>query len=62
MNAVSIVLVVESIRELATHKPTDVEKLYIPSLVAVGIAFVTKLVLAIVNYGLRKHSSQLEML
>ncbi|PWN44525.1 hypothetical protein IE81DRAFT_364798 [Ceraceosorus guamensis] len=62
MLSVSLILIVESIRDIATHKAGEENDLYIPSLVAVGVAFATKLTLAVVNYGLRKYSSQLEML
>jgi cation diffusion facilitator family transporter len=62
MLSVSLVLVVESIRALATHDPNDKPELYIPSIVAVGVAFAVKALLAVINYGFRKYSSQLEML
>lgn len=62
MGSVSVILIVESARDIASHKASDVESFHIPSLVAVGIAFVTKAVLAVLNYMFRKHSSQLEML
>lgn len=62
MGSVSVILIVESARDIGAHKPGDVEGFHIPSLVAVGIAFVTKAVLAVLNYMFRKHSSQLEML
>ncbi|PWN52303.1 hypothetical protein IE53DRAFT_405218 [Violaceomyces palustris] len=60
MGMVSAILIVQSIQELARN---DSDKaLHIPSLVAVGIAFLTKLSLAIYCYGLRKYSSQVEVL
>jgi divalent metal cation (Fe/Co/Zn/Cd) transporter len=62
MGSVSVLLIVESARDIGSHKPTDVEVLHVPSLIAVGIALVTKIVLGIFNYAYRKHSSQLEML
>ncbi|KAJ1033932.1 hypothetical protein NDA16_000140 [Ustilago loliicola] len=60
MGMVSAILVVESIQELATGDGD--KKLHIASLIAVGIAFITKAVLAIYCFGLRKHSSQVEVL
>lgn len=60
MGMVSAILVVESIKELATGDGD--KKLHIASLIAVGVAFVTKAVLAIYCFGLRKYSSQVEVL
>lgn len=60
MGMVSAILIVESIQELATGDGD--KKLHIASLIAVGVAFVTKAALAIYCYGLRKYSSQVEVL
>ncbi|KIS68232.1 uncharacterized protein UMAG_03814 [Mycosarcoma maydis] len=60
MGMVSAILVVESIKELA--RGDSDKKLHIASLIAVGIAFVTKALLAIYCFGLRKYSSQVEVL
>ncbi|PWZ03677.1 hypothetical protein BCV70DRAFT_197881 [Testicularia cyperi] len=60
MGMVSAILVVESIQELATGDGD--KKLHIPALIAVGVAFITKATLAIYCYGLRKYSSQVEVL
>lgn len=60
MGMVSAILVVESIKELATGDGD--KKLHIASLIAVGVAFVTKAILAIYCFGLRKYSSQVEVL
>lgn len=62
MATVSVVLIVESLRDIASHKDGDTKKLYIPSLIAVGVAFLTKAGLGILNYLYRRHSSQLDML
>ncbi|UZJ51196.1 hypothetical protein CBS101457_000516 [Exobasidium rhododendri] len=62
MSSVSMILIVESARDIASHKDTDVETLHIPALIAVGVAFVTKAILGILNYAFRKYSSQLDML
>lgn len=62
MGAVSVVLIVESARDIGSHKEGDTKDLYIPSLIAVGCAFLTKLVLGVFNYMYRRHSSQLDML
>ncbi|KAJ9473986.1 ZT_dimer domain-containing protein [Pseudozyma hubeiensis] len=60
MGMVSAILVVESIKDLATGD--NDRKLHIASLIAVGVAFVTKAILAIYCFGLRKYSSQVEVL
>ncbi|SPO28084.1 related to mitochondrial Fe2+ transporter MMT1 and related transporters (cation diffusion facilitator superfamily) [Ustilago trichophora] len=60
MGMVSAILVVESIKELATGDGD--KELHIASLIAVGVAFVTKALLAIYCFGLRKYSSQVEVL
>jgi hypothetical protein len=40
MGMVNLILIVESIRSIATHtKGEDTTKLHIPSLIAVGVAF-----------------------
>ncbi|KAG2160433.1 hypothetical protein VTO58DRAFT_105153 [Aureobasidium pullulans] len=61
LTAVSLVLVVESIRALAsTHH--DLGKFAIPAIVAAACGFSIKLSLAAYCFTFRKHSSQLEML
>ncbi|SOV06924.1 related to cation diffusion facilitator 10 [Ustilago sp. UG-2017a] len=60
MGMVSAILVVESIKELATGDQD--KELHLASLIAVGIAFVTKAILALYCFGLRKYSSQVEVL
>lgn len=62
MGAVSLILIVESIRDIGSHKAGDKNDLHIPSLVAVGVAFCTKVLLAIYCFGLRKYSSQVQVL
>lgn len=57
------ILIVESIRSLATHNPADDDKeLHIPSLVAVGIALATKLALFAYCYAIKGSSSQVQVL
>ncbi|KAJ9110023.1 hypothetical protein QFC20_003097 [Naganishia adeliensis] len=58
----TIILQVESIRSAATHDAGDTNDLYIPALVSVGIAFVTKFSLFLFCYSLRKRSSQVQVL
>ena len=60
MGMVSAILIVQSIQELAKGEAD--RKLYLPSLIAVAVAFLTKLALAIYCFGLRKYSSQVEVL
>jgi ABC-type transport system involved in cytochrome bd biosynthesis fused ATPase/permease subunit len=62
MICVSAILIVESARDIASHKSTDVERLHLPSLIAVAASFAAKAVLAVINYRLRKQSSQVNML
>lgn len=60
MGAVSIILVVESIRDLATGSGED-KKLHVPSLVAVGVAFGVKFGLFLYCLALQRFSSQIEV-
>ena len=60
MTAVSFILIVESIRELVTG--SENRTLHIPSVVAVGVAFVTKLCLFAYCWALRKKYSQIHIL
>lgn len=63
MGAVSVILVVESIRALATHGDgEDTNRLNIPSLVAVAIAFGVKFALFLYCFALRRFSSQIGVL
>ncbi|KAK5999979.1 hypothetical protein QM012_005067 [Aureobasidium pullulans] len=59
--AVSLVLVVESIRALASDGH-ELNKFHIEAIIAAAIGFGIKLFLAIYCFIFRKHSSQLEML
>lgn len=60
MTAVSFILIVESIRELAEQN--DNSKFHVPSVVAVGIAFATKLGLFLYCWALRNKYSQIRIL
>lgn len=62
MGAVSIILVIESIRNVTTHSSENLHGLHIPSLVAVGVAFVVKLSLFFYCMALRRFSSQIQVL
>ncbi|ORY01657.1 hypothetical protein BCR34DRAFT_493690 [Clohesyomyces aquaticus] len=63
MVTVSIVLIVESIRDLASHDSTKVTKDFnLPSVIAVGIAFATKLSLFFYCWALRNVYSQVRIL
>lgn len=62
MGAVSIILVVESIRDIATHGDDATKGLHIPSLVAVGVAFFAKLCLFFYCMALRRFSTQIQVL
>ncbi|PWW79781.1 hypothetical protein C7212DRAFT_273400 [Tuber magnatum] len=63
MCGVSLILVVVSIQELVTHKAgAELNKLHLPSIVAVAVAFVTKLALFLYCWGLRSIYSQVRIL
>ncbi|ESK83725.1 cation diffusion facilitator 1 [Moniliophthora roreri MCA 2997] len=62
MLTVSIILVAFSIQDLATHKAGDENELHVPSVVAVGVAFLTKLLLFLYCYSTRNSSSQVQVL
>ncbi|KAH8084246.1 cation efflux family-domain-containing protein [Filobasidium floriforme] len=63
MGMVNLILIVESIRSLATRESDEeTNEIYIPALVAVGIAFLTKLSLFIFCFSIRKKSSQVQVL
>ena len=60
MAAVSLVLVAFSIQDLAGG--SEDKKLHIPAVVAVSIAFLTKLCLFLYCYSLRDKSTQVRVL
>ncbi|KAG0129221.1 hypothetical protein HOY82DRAFT_488392 [Tuber indicum] len=63
MCAVSLILIVVSIQELATHKAEDeLNKFHLPSIIAVAVAFITKLTLFLYCWGLRNIYSQVRIL
>lgn len=62
MCAVSVVLVVESIRELAEDSTKETKAFYLPSVIAVGIAFATKFSLFLYCWALRNKYSQVRIL
>ena len=63
MCAVSLILIVLSIQELATHKAADeLNKFHLPSIIAVAVAFATKLALFLYCWGLRNIYSQVRIL
>jgi divalent metal cation (Fe/Co/Zn/Cd) transporter len=61
MTAVSLILIVQSIRELV-EKNDHVSGIHIPSVIAVGIAFVTKFGLFLYCWALRHKYSQIHIL
>ncbi|KAH7128250.1 hypothetical protein B0J11DRAFT_265611 [Dendryphion nanum] len=64
MITVSVVIIVESIREVAEHKATDpsVNSFYLPSVIAVCIAFATKFSLFLYCWAIRNKYSQVRIL
>jgi len=62
MSSVNLIVVVESVQRLVTHDGSDLNKLHIPSLVAVGAALGVKFLLFLYCLSLRKRSSQVHVL
>ena len=64
MTSVSFILIVLSAQELATHTggEGDTEKLHLPSVIAVAVAFTTKLTLFLYCWSLRNIYSQIHIL
>ncbi|KAK4991058.1 hypothetical protein LTR28_001400, partial [Elasticomyces elasticus] len=62
MCAVSFVLIVMSARDLAAGSPTLTAEFHLPSVIAVGIAFCTKLALFLYCWALRNKYSQIRIL
>ncbi|KAH7406875.1 hypothetical protein DE146DRAFT_607478 [Phaeosphaeria sp. MPI-PUGE-AT-0046c] len=62
MITVSVVIIVESIREIAEHTGAEVNDFYLPSVIAVAIAFATKFGLFLYCWALRNKYSQVRIL
>ncbi|CAD6564743.1 MAG: hypothetical protein CYPHOPRED_004640 [Cyphobasidiales sp. Tagirdzhanova-0007] len=62
MGSVSLILIVESIQALATHKGGDKNDFHVASTAAVATAFAVKLCLFLYCYSIRKMSSQVQVL
>lgn len=62
MGSVSVILVAFAIQNLAKGAPEEDATLHIPAIVAVGIAFVTKLTLFLYCYSIRSKNSQVRVL
>jgi divalent metal cation (Fe/Co/Zn/Cd) transporter len=62
MITVSVVIIVESIREIAEHTGPDKTDFYLPSVIAVVIAFATKFGLFLYCWALRNKYSQVRIL
>ncbi|KAK0472073.1 CDF manganese transporter [Armillaria novae-zelandiae] len=62
MLSVSILLVAFSIQDLTTHKDGETLDFNVPSVVAVGIAFITKVLLFLYCFSIRNSSSQVQVL
>ncbi|KAI9893240.1 MAG: hypothetical protein M1814_000368 [Vezdaea aestivalis] len=62
MTSVSFILIVLSAKELAEGSRADTRKFHLPSVVAVGIAFATKLSLFLYCWALRNKYSQIRIL
>jgi cation diffusion facilitator family transporter len=62
MTAVSLVIIVQSIRDLAEGSTTPTSAFHLPSIIVVGLAFTTKLCLFLYCYSLRNLYSQIHIL
>jgi len=62
MSSVSFIIIVLSARDLATGSKTKTLGFHLPSVIAVGIAFATKLCLFVYCFSLRKRYSQVHIL
>lgn len=62
MASVNFIVIIESARDLVTHKNQDLNDFHIPSIVAVGAALGVKFLLFLYCYSLRTKSSQVEVL
>jgi cation diffusion facilitator family transporter len=62
MAAVNLVVIVESVRAIVTKEGDDLHKFHLPSILAVAASLAVKLGLFLYSYGLRKKSSQVQIL
>jgi cation diffusion facilitator family transporter len=62
MITVSVVIIVESIRSVAEHSGSETNDFYLPSVLAVAIAFATKFSLFLYCWALRNKYSQVRIL
>ncbi|KAN0135624.1 CDF zinc transporter 2 [Lactarius tabidus] len=62
MASVNFIVIIESARDLITHKNQDLNDFHIPSIVAVAAALGVKFLLFLYCYSLRSKSSQVEVL
>ncbi|KAH9049513.1 CDF-like metal transporter [Lactarius hengduanensis] len=62
MGSVNFIVIIESARDLITHKNQDLKDFHVPSVVAVGAALGVKFLLFLYCYSLRSKSSQVMVL
>jgi Co/Zn/Cd efflux system component len=63
MAAVNLVIIVESLQDIFSHKADDpLKAFYLPAVISVAIALGTKLALFFYCFSIRKHSSQVQVL
>ena len=62
MMSVSFIIIVQSIEELVKGSSSDTKKFHLPSVIAVSVAFCTKLSLFLYCYALRNMFSQIRIL
>ncbi|KAF5345693.1 hypothetical protein D9758_013039 [Tetrapyrgos nigripes] len=62
MGSVNLVVIVESVQSLLSHKNGEKNEFHLPSVVSVGAALGVKLLLFLYCYSIRKYSSQVQVL
>lgn len=62
MTSVSFIIIVQSIEELAKGSTTETKEFHLPSVIAVAVAFTTKLCLFLYCWSLRNMFSQIKIL
>lgn len=62
MAAANLVVVVEAVRDLATHKGNELNEFVLTAVIAVAVALGVKLLLFLYCFTIRKHSSQVQVL
>ncbi|KAJ2915923.1 hypothetical protein MD484_g4471, partial [Candolleomyces efflorescens] len=62
MGTVNMIVVIESIRSLATKEGDELQKFHLPSIISVAIALTVKFILFVYSFSIRNQSSQVLVL